>query len=534
MDVKRQSQRTEGLDALMLPRERRGGFLVRRGGFALQLYFGYYFYMSGYIHPPFERNYHQALKEARWMLDFIREDDAKLSYEQRASLTERTVENFRLHVNSGFLEHRKSATLGGEFAFTEWEGEGSLIRDALGREFIDMLGGFGLYNYGIRHPKIIQAVKAQLDRSPQYTQEMLDPLRAQLARVIAHITPGAIQKGFFANSGTEAVEGALKLARLYTGKKGIISMQRGFHGKTLGALSVTGKSIFREPLLPLIEGVRFVPYGCACSVVRELEIAKSVGEGIAAVIVEPVQGEAGAVVPPDHFLKNLREICTSYGVLMIADEVQTGFGRTGRVFGVDHSDVAPDIICMGKSLGGGVVACSAFFSTEEIWKVMEPNPFIHTTTTGGNPIACAAALAGVEVMLEEGTPKQAEEKGQYMMEHLRELRDRYPEVLKNVTGKGLLIGLRFPSSEVGYRVASGLFNKRVLTAGTLISAETIRVEPALNVPHHLLGETLSRLEDVLREVRPTVSREDAAREFESGGVPEACFTCLGGGMPTRT
>lgn len=443
------------------------------------------------------------------MLDMVKTPTADVPVEARRRIAEKTVENFADHINAGFLEHRKSATLGGEFAITEWEGEGSLIRDALGREFIDMLGGFGLYSYGLRHPKIVEAVKAQLERSPQYSQEMLDPLRAQLARVIAHLTPGAIQKGFFANSGTEAIEGALKLAKFYTGKKGIVSMLKGFHGKTLGSLSVTGKGVFREPILPLLEGVRFVPYGDADAVERVLESAQSVGDGMAAVIVEPVQGEAGGIVPPPEFLPRLRAICDHYGVLLIVDEVQTGFGRTGKIFGVDHSGIEPDIMCFGKALGGGVVACSAFFSTAKIWSVLEPNPFMHTTTTGGNPIACTAALAAVEVMLEEDTPGQAAEKGAYVMEKLLELKRRYPDVLKGVSGQGLLIGLLFPSSSVGYKVASGLFQRRVLTAGTLTSAESIRIEPALNVPRELLDEMLNRLDDTLKNVK-----------LEPGDVPE--------------
>lgn len=462
------------------------------------------------LESPHLRDPEYALAEARWMLELIKTPTDKVPLQARQHISEKTVENFANHINAGFLEHRKSATLGGEFAITEWEGRGSLIRDALGREFIDMLGGFGLYSYGLRHPKIVEAVKAQLDRSPQYSQEMLDPLRAQLARVIAHLTPGDIQKGFFANSGTEAIEGALKLAKFYTGKKGIISMRMGFHGKTLGSLSVTGKGVFREPILPLLEGVRFVPFGDADAVERELESARSVGDGMAAVIIEPVQGEAGGIVPPPDFLPRLRALCDHYGVLLIVDEVQTGFGRTGKVFGVDHAGIAPDIMCFGKALGGGVVACSAFFSTAKIWSVLEPNPFMHTTTTGGNPIACTAALAAIEVMFEEDTPRQAAEKGAYMMGKLQELKARHPDVLKDVTGQGLLIGMRFPSSSVGYKVASGLFQRRVLTAGTLTSAESIRIEPALNVPQELLDETLNRLEDTLKSVR-----------LEPGDVPKS-------------
>jgi len=225
-----------------------------------------------------------------------------------------------------------------------------------------------------------------------------------------------------------------------------------------------------------------------------------VGDGIAAVVAEPIQGEAGVIVPPDDYWPRLREICTHYGVLLIADEVQTGFGRTGKVFGVDHWDVAPDIMCFGKGLGGAVVPMSAFMSTPEIWKCLEPNPFMHTTTTGGNPLACASALAQIAVMLEEDLPGQARDKGEYVMGKLRELQDRYPGILDEVRGKGLLIGMQFVSNETGYKVAAGLFARGVLTAGTLTNAETIRFEPALNIPYELLDEVLNRMEDVFKSL----------------------------------
>lgn len=182
---------------------------------------------------PCDRNIDQARDEAQRMIDLISTPEAAISQDDRTWVAETTYQNFANHINKGFLEYRKSVTETDDFALTDWYGEGSILRDVLGREYIDMLGGFGLYSPGIRHPKIVAAAKAQLDRSPQYSQEMLDPLRAHLARVIAHLTPGDIQYGFFANSGTEAVEGAMKLAKLYTGRKGFISTLSGFHGKTL-------------------------------------------------------------------------------------------------------------------------------------------------------------------------------------------------------------------------------------------------------------------------------------------------------------
>ena len=446
------------------------------------------------------RDVAQALSESQRMVDLIMTPDEEVTEEERRRIATETVENFGNHINKGFLEYRKSVTETSDFAVTEWFGQGSKMVDALGREFIDMLGGFGLYSPGIRHPRIIAAVKAQLDRSPQYSQEMLDPLRAHLAKVLALLTPGDIQYGFFANSGTEGVEGAMKLAKLYTQKKGFISMLKGFHGKTLGSLSLMGKSVFRKPLLPLLAGVRHVPFGDAKAVENMLSSAEAVGSDIAAVVAEPIQGEAGAIVPPDDYWPRLRELCDYYEVLLIADEVQTGFGRTGKIFGVDHWDVAPDIMCLGKALGGGVVPMSAFLSTPKIWSCLEPNPFMHTTTTGGNPLACAAALAQINVLLSEDLAGQAATKGEYILEKLNGLKQQYPGIVKDAHGKGLLIGMEFPSDKTGYAVASGLFSRGVLTAGTLTNSKTIRIEPALNVPMEIIDEMLNRLEDTFKSI----------------------------------
>jgi putrescine aminotransferase len=450
---------------------------------------------------PSDRNVDIACQEAQRMVDLISTPESEMSDQDRRWVAQTTYQNFANHINKGFLEYRKSVTETDDFALTDWYGEGSILRDVLGREYIDMLGGFGLYSPGIRHPKIIAAVKAQLDRSPQYSQEMLDPLRAHLARVIAKLTPGDIQYGFFANSGTEAVEGAMKLAKLYTGRKGFISTLSGFHGKTLGALSLIGKSVYREPLLPLLEGVHQVPFGDADAVEMVLKSAKMVGDGIAGVVVEPIQGEAGAVVPPDDYWPRLRELCDKYDTLLIADEVQTGFGRTGKIFGVDHWDVTPDIMCFGKALGGGVVAMSGFFSTAKIWKCLEPNPFMHTTTTGGNPLACAAALANVTVMLEEDLPRQAAEKGEHIISKFKVLKEKYPNILQEFRGRGLLLAMVFPTDEIGYKVASGLFSRKVLTAGTLTNARSIRIEPALTISYELIDEMLRRVEDTFANIQ---------------------------------
>lgn len=441
-----------------------------------------------------------AHQEASRMVNLLLKPEQDVTPEERAQIEQDTVANFRDHINPGWLQYRKSMTEAGDFASVEWTGKGSLLTDTRGREFIDVLGGFGLYSAGIRHPKIIAAAKAQLDRSPQYSQEMLDSLRAHLGKVLAHLLPGDLQYGFFINSGTEAVDGAMKLAKLSTGKSGFIATEKAFHGKTLGALGLMGKAMFREPLLPLLDGIRHVPFGDADAVEQVLRSAQQVGDGIAAVVAEPIQGEAGAIIPPADYWPRLREICNKYGVLLIADEVQTGLGRTGALFGVDHWGVTPDIICLGKALGGGVIPCSAFFANAKVWECMVPNPFMHSTTTGGNPVACAAALAYISVLLEEDLPRQACEKGDYIINHLEGLKAKYPDILIEVRGKGLLIGMDFPSDEMGWKFASSMFSRRVLTAGTFINAKTIRIEPALNIPYSLIDEMLKRIEETFKEI----------------------------------
>jgi putrescine aminotransferase len=451
--------------------------------------------------PPKTRSgltHKKLIEESRRWLGII--NAHKLNDYKRRKVVADTLDNFRFYYNKGFLEYRKSVTEAGEYAAIEWSGRGSYFEDITGRRFIDCLGGYGIYSAGINHPKIVRAVKSQLERMPLSSQELLDPLRGALAELLGELAPGDLQCCFFINNGTDAIEGAMKLARLYTGKAGFISCIKAFHGKSYGSLSLMGKGEYRQAFEPLLQDVFFVPYGDAQAVENELKKAEAVGMGIAGVVVEPVQGEAGAIVPPDDYWPALREICTRHGVLLIADEVQTGMGRTGKMFAVEHWGVVPDILCLGKALGGGVMPLSAFMSTPEIWKVLEPNPFIHSSTFGGNPLACAAGIAAVNVTLEEDLPAQAAATGEYLLGELRRIHRRYPRQLKQVRGLGLLIGLEFVDTHFGYAVAAGLFKRGVLVAGTLLNAQTLRIEPALNIPRELVEEVVEKLEDTMADL----------------------------------
>ncbi len=446
----------------------------------------------------------QSLDEAltysnRW-IDIIHKTEIPL--DEGKQIIEESKNNFAEHFNKGWLEYRKSVTEAGDWAATEWTGSGAVFRDLIGREYIDCLGGYGMMDLGWGHPDVVAAVRAQLNRTPMPSQELIDPLRGVLARLMANITPGDLKYSFFAGSGTESIEGAIKLAKMYTKKNGFIVAVKAFHGKTLGSLSMMGKFDFRQPPGILYGGpIYHVPFGDADAVEQQLDICKKVGVDLAAVLFEPIQGEAGAIVPPDDFWPRVRELTKHYGVLLIADEVQTGMGRTGKLWGLDHWGVVPDILAVAKSLGGGVMPVSAFCSTEEIWQcMMYPNPFIHTTTTGGGALACSAAIASIHVTLRDRMWEQAAEKGDYLIPKLKELAARYPQIFEDITGKGLLIGMHFHDPETGYKIAAGLFKRGVLVAGTLTSAQTVRIEPPLVITYDQIDTVLNRLEDTLREV----------------------------------
>jgi len=447
-------------------------------------------------------DYEDALDYSSRWLDLIQRVEFP-SIDEAHRIIGESKSNFAEHYNRNWLEYRKSVTESGDWAAVEWGGSGALFKDVLGREYLDFLGGYGMMDLGWSHPDVVNAVKAQLNRSPMPSQELIDPLRGVLAKLLASITPGDLKYSWFAASGTEANEAAMKIAKLYTGKTAFIVGVRAFHGKTMGALSLMGKADYRAPMGALYAGqVYHVPFGDADAVEKQLEICEKVGIGVAAVMFEPIQGESGAIVPPDDFWPRIRAATKKYGVLLIADEVQTGLGRTGKLWGVEHWDVAPDILTVAKSLGGGVMPISAVTTTEEIFHpMMYPNPFMHTTTTGGGALACSAAIAAIHVTLRERLWEQAAQKGSYLISELEKFATQYPQIYEKITGKGLLIGMHFNSPEIGYKVASGLFKRGVLVAGTLTSAQTVRVEPPLIVTQEQMDVFLDRLSDVLKEIR---------------------------------
>lgn len=449
-----------------------------------------------------------AEKYSKKWLNII--EEVELPKKKKAEwITRESLDNFSNHFNAGWLKYKKSVTESDWYAAVEWNGEGAIFQDVHGRKYIDFLGGYGLMSHGWSNPDIINAVRAQLLSNAMPSQELIDPLRGALAKVLSDILPGDLQYSFFVASWTEAVEWAIKLAKMYTKKAAFISTVNGFHGKTMGSLSMMGKASYRTPVGQLYAGpVYHVPFGDADAMEKQLEICEKLWVGVAGVIIEPIQWEAGWIVPPDDYWPRVRKMTKKYNTLLIADEVQTWLGRSGKLWWVDNWNVVPDIMTLWKALWGGVMPLAAFCSTKEIWQcMMEPNPFIHTTTTGWNPLACAAGLAAIHVALRDDYAGMAKEKGEYMMKKLKEFMEKYPWIYKDITGKGLLIGQHFTNAKIGYKVSAWLFRRGVLVAGTLISPNTIRIEPPIIISYAEIDEWLARLEDTLKEVHKKLQKK---------------------------
>ena len=376
-------------------------------------------------------------------------------------------------------------------ASVEGHAEGWTITDTAGREFIDCLGGYGMFALGHRHPKVVEAVEKALHTMPMCGKVLFNRQMADLAEALAEITPGELQYSFFVNSGTEAVEGCLKVARLATKRTKFVAANNAFHGKTMGSLTATGRDLYRDPFKPLLDGFTHVPYGD----IAAMEAA--VTEETAAVILEPIQGEGGIIVPPAGYLRQVKELCEAKGALFIADEVQTGIGRTGKWFGVDHDDVKPDLMACAKALGGGVMPIGAIIGTPKAWQGLVEAPFLHTSTFGGNQLACAAGLAAINAIKEENLLERGAEAGAYLKAGLEKIAAEFPSVIKEVRGRGMMIGIELTKEGAGGMLMSLMIDKSIIVAYTLNNPKVIRMEPPLIMPKEVVDYVLEQFRDAV-------------------------------------
>ena len=364
------------------------------------------------------------------------------------------------------------------------KGRGALVWDAEGREYIDCVAGHGVANVGHAHPAVVESIRDQAGKLITCSATFYNEPRALLLQKLNALTPPALQRAFLCNSGTEAVEAALKMARYVSGKSGVISAMRSFHGRTLGALSATHNPRYKKPFQPLVPGFVHVPFN------NYEKLAAAVNADTGAIILEIIQGEGGVHIGDRDYFERVRALCDARDIILIIDEIQSGFCRTGKMFAFQHMEIEPDILCVAKAMGGGMPMGAIFF----------PDRFrfaagLHGSTFGGNPLACAAALAAIGVMLREGLAIQAWEKGQYVMEKLRGLSS--PKI-REVRGRGLMIGLDLRERVKPHIEALARQGVLALPAGTTV----LRLLPPLVITYEQLDRVVEKVARVLEPSSP--------------------------------
>ena len=362
-------------------------------------------------------------------------------------------------------------------------GSGATLWDVDGKEYIDCVGGIGVANIGHSHPRLVDALTQQAGTLITCQEMFYNDRRAELLGRLATLMPGDLNRFFLSNSGAEAIEAAIKFARLSTGRPGIIATVRGFHGRTLGALSATHKAAYREPFTPLVPGFRHVPF-------EDIEdLRAGLDADTAAVIVEVVQGEGGVYPGDPAYFQSLRGLCDEKDVLLIIDEIQTGFGRTGRWFALQHMDFVPDILCLGKAIAGGVPMGVTAFSP----RIKNLTTGVHGSTFGGNPLACAAALATLDIIEEEGLVGRSAEMGAYFKDRLRAIDSH---LIREVRGLGLMIGIDLRVRAMP--VVKSLMDEGVLvlTAGKTV----LRLLPPLVITREQIDTAVAVLKRVLNNM----------------------------------
>ena len=369
------------------------------------------------------------------------------------------------------------------FPITVEKGEGATIWDADGKKYIDCMGGYGVGLIGYSNKKVIAGIEEQLKKIIICHMSVYNNSRLRFLKKLTDIAPPDVTKIFFSNSGAESVEAALKFARKYSQKTGIISMYGGYHGKTFGALSVTHNAKYRKSFVPLLDGIKFIPYGNVDSLIDAID------DNIGTVILEPIQGETGVILPPDGFLNSVRKICDEKNVVLIFDEIQTGLGRTGKMWAGEHWETVPDIMCIAKGIAAGIPMGVTFLKPKvaEAMRVGE-----HSSTFAGNPIACAAGNAVLEVISEDNLVSRAAEVGNHFKSGLLELKEHHP-IIREVRGLGMMLAMemRFDVRDI---LLDGIKNGLLMLYS---GRNIIRLLPPLIMDKDMVHQALSVMDSLL-------------------------------------
>jgi acetylornithine/LysW-gamma-L-lysine aminotransferase len=382
-------------------------------------------------------------------------------------------------------ENRLMANVFAKRAIVITRGKGAFLWDVSGKEYIDCMGSYGVALLGHCHPKVVAAVQAQAEKLISCHASLYNDKRTEFLQKLTAITPQGLNKAFLSNSGAEAVECAIKLARKFTGKPEIIAMMGGFHGKTMGALSATWDKKYREPFLPLVPEFKHVPPD-------NLEkLREAISDKTAAVLLEPVRGEGGVRVPPDGFLQGVRQLCSEKNVLLILDEVQTSFGRTGKLFACEHWGVVPDVMCLAKPFAGGL-PIGITVARENVMSALKLGE--HSTTFSGSPLVCAAGCAAIDALVEENLTERAATLGKYFRAKLDELQAKH-RIIKEVRGLGLMLGMELRFDVFNIIVKAAERGVLILDAGRNV----LRFLPPLTIEKEHIDKVISVLDIVLEE-----------------------------------
>jgi 4-aminobutyrate aminotransferase len=419
------------------------------------------------------------------------------AHDEPALLT--AVPGPRAEAHIAFDEMYTSPSLPRAYAIVPVRGEGTVLEDMDGNRFLDFSAGIAVNVTGHCHPAVVEAIRRQAGELLHYSaSDFYLPIYAHLAAELERLAPMAGKtRVFLGNSGTEVVEAAIKLSRYTTGRQNILAFLGGFHGRTFGSVSLTAsKAKYHANFAPLLPGVYHVPFGSEGLDELEQRVFHRLmpANEFAAVVVEPIQGEGGIVVPDDDFLPRLRRICDEQGILLVADEVQSGMGRTGRMWAIEHWGVEPDMVVTAKGLASGM-PIGALIAKEHL---MTWGAGSHGSTFGGNPVSCAAALATIDLLEHAGLMENAVERGEQITRALRPLVDQYPGVVRDVRGMGLLIGVQFDSGTTAVAVEHAAFRRGllVLTAGD----DVVRMTPPLVVTEAQAESAIRILTDSVEEV----------------------------------
>jgi putrescine aminotransferase len=396
-------------------------------------------------------------------------------------------EKYGEYINSWYMTHLMNMGI----INTGYQAEGATITDSNGSTLIDCTSGYGIGNIGHNNPVIIKAIIDQLKRKEVNTRPYINKIQIELADLLKRIAPGELECSYLFNSGSEAIENALKLVRLYKGGKKIISMKQSFHGYTLGALSASGVNSFKKSFEPLLPGFEQVEFG------KIEELYKIKDNEVGAILIEPIQHDAGVKIPPRGYLKQVRKLCDEKNIILILDEVITGIGKTGYMFASEYFQIVPDILVIGKSLGAGLIPIGAIITKKSLWQRFGLSFPMSATSYGGNSLACRAAIETIKFLQDNDILDSVRNKELILAEQLNKLSRQYPDIILSISGIGLMFGLEITNKNIASRIVRNMIENNIIVYQSFGNANIIMVEPPLVISFGQISKIIEGFNKVI-------------------------------------